>query len=231
MSNIKISIRNLTKKFGDKVVLGDINLDIYNNEIITIIGGSGGGKSVFMKVILDLIHKDDGHIFCDNIEITTKSIKKFYKKISVLFQSNALFDSMNIGENIAFPLINQKIDNKNTLIDDALKSVGLNPDIKNLSVSEISGGMQKRVALARTIITKPEIIFLDEPTSGLDVINSRMIFELIKTLAKENKITFFVITHDIFLAPIVSDRIFFIEKGKLRQMTKEDIDEKFKIDN
>lgn len=229
MNNVKIAIRDLTKSFNSRKVLDKINLDIYSNEILTIIGGSGSGKSVFMKTILGLIAKDYGSVSCDNIEITRKTRKNFYSKISVLFQSNALFDSMNIEENILFPFINSRVENKNQLLDEVLDSVGLRADIKKLGVSEISGGMQKRVALARTIITKPQVIFLDEPTSGLDVINARIIFELTKTLAERYKITFFVITHDVFMAPLISNRIFYLENGGLTLMTRKDISEKFSI--
>ena len=230
MMDIKISIKNLCKKFGEKVILNNINLDIYRNEIITIIGGSGSGKSVFMRTILSLIEKDSGQIFCDNIEINSKTRKDFYSKIAVLFQSNALFDSMNIEENILFPFINRddiSKENQNQLLNEVLKSVGLQQDIKKLSISEISGGMQKRVALARTIITKPSVIFLDEPTSGLDIKTSGAIFDLIKNLAEKYKITFFIITHDVFIAPKISNRIFFIKNGGLTFIEKDQVEKEF----
>ena len=230
MREIKISIKNLCKKFGEKVILNNINLDIYSNEILTIIGGSGSGKSVFMRTILDLIEKDSGQIFCDGIEINSKTKKNFYSKIAVLFQSNALFDSMNIEENILFPFINRTDitkENQNKLLNEVLESVGLQKDIKNLSISEISGGMQKRVALARTIITKPSVIFLDEPTSGLDIKTSGAIFELIKNLAEKYNITFFIITHDVFIAPKISNRIFLIKNGSLTFIENDQVEKEF----
>jgi phospholipid/cholesterol/gamma-HCH transport system ATP-binding protein len=228
--NIKISIKNLSKAFDEKEILNKINLDVYRNEILTIVGGSGSGKSVFMRVILDLIEKDKGQIFCDGIKVTQETKKDFYSKIAVLFQSNALFDSMNIEENILFPLMNRddiSKDERMKMVDEVLESVGLHKDIKKLSISEISGGMQKRVALARTIITKPSIIFLDEPTSGLDLRIAKSIFQLIKSLAEKYKITFFIITHDVHFAPMISDRIFFLENGSLTLVPNDKIEEKF----
>ena len=231
--NIKIAIKNINKSFDKKKPLNNINLDIYSNEILTIIGGSGSGKSVFMNVILGLIEKDEGQIFCDGVEVTQQTIKNFYSKLAVLFQSNALFDSMNIETNILFPFINR--DNitdqqKQNFLNEVLESVYLKQDIKKLSISEISGGMQKRVALARAIITNPEVVFLDEPTSGLDPKTAKSIFQLIKHLSQKYKITFFIITHDMHLAMTISDRIFRIKDGSLTLMNDETAEEKIMND-
>jgi phospholipid/cholesterol/gamma-HCH transport system ATP-binding protein len=229
MKNIKISIQNLSKSFGKKKILNQVNLDIYSNEILTIIGGSGSGKSVFMKIILGLINKDSGKILFDGIEITEQTRKNFYENIDVLFQSNALFDSMNIEENILFPFINRDdIDDleKQKLLNEVLESVNLKSDIKKYSISEISGGMQKRVALARAIITRPSVIFLDEPTSGLDMKTAQSIFLLIQSLSKKYSMTFFLITHDIYLAPKISNRIFFLKNGSLDFTENDEIEKK-----
>ncbi len=229
----KIEIKNLCKSFNKNAVLKNINININKGEIITILGGSGSGKSVFLKTLIGLESRDSGEFYCNNKEIKTQSdYREFYKKISILFQNNALFDSMMIEENILFPFINNKTHNKlelKKLCDEALISVGLKPEIKNLYVSEISGGMQKRVALARALITKPEIIFLDEPTSGLDVTNSRIIFELVHNLSKKYGITLIIITHDVFIAPSISDRMIFLENGEFQEVSHEWIKNKFQV--
>lgn len=224
----KISIRNLYKSFNKKIIFKDINLEIYSGEIVTILGGSGSGKSVFLKTLIGLIEPDKGHIFCDNIEITASNrLKFFFPKIGVLFQNNALFDSMNIYDNLIFPLMNKQNIASDELVDQVLKSVGLSPSIKNQYLFEISGGMQKRVALARCIITKPEIIFLDEPTSGLDFENTKLIFNLIKKLSDEYKITFLMVTHDIHVAPSISDKILLLENKSFSKITKEELIKRF----
>ena len=231
--NYKIEVKHLSKSFNEKAVLKDINININQGEIITILGGSGSGKSVFLKTLIGLENRDSGEIYCNNQSIKTQSeYKEFYKKISILFQNNALFDSMTIEENILFPFINNKTYSKSELeklCDEALISVGLKPEIKDLYVSEISGGMQKRVALARALITKPEIIFLDEPTSGLDVINSKIIFDLVHNLSKQYGITLLIITHDVFISPSISDRIIFLENGEFQKVNHEWLKEKFQI--
>jgi phospholipid/cholesterol/gamma-HCH transport system ATP-binding protein len=230
--NHKIEVKNLTKRFGDKTVLTNINLNI-NKGISTILGGSGSGKSVFLKIIIGLIEKTNGSISFNGSELKTKAdYQNFYKKISVLFQNNALFDSMNIQENLSFPFINDKTKDKlklKQMCEESLISVGLKPEICSLSISEISGGMQKRVALARAIITKPEMVFLDEPTSGLDIENTKLIFDLIKELSIKFGITFIIITHDIFIAPYISDELFFLENGNFSVIDKDVLRERFKI--
>ncbi len=233
--NYNIEVIHLSKSFNGKSVLKDINLCVTKGDIVTILGGSGSGKSVFLKTLIGLENRDSGDIFYNNQPVKTKSdYKNFYKEISVLFQNNALFDSMTIKENILFPFINDHKYSEsefNQLFEESIISVGLDPSIKDLYVSEISGGMQKRVALARAIITKPQIIFLDEPTSGLDVANSKLIFELVKTLSKKYGITLLIITHDVFLSPAISDKMLFLENGVFEMIDKEWLEKKFMMQN
>ena len=229
----KLEIRNVRKHFEEKNVLRNINLKIPKGNILTILGGSGTGKSVLLKIIIGLIKQDYGEIICDNKIIKSKGdLKNFHKKISVLFQNNALFDGMNIEKNILFPFINDhhyEPETLNKMCNEAIISVGLDVKIRKSATSEISGGMQKRVALARAIITKPEIIFLDEPTSGLDVENSQRIFELVHQLSKQYAITVIIITHDVFLSPSISDQIVFIENGEETEVDSTWIENRFKI--
>lgn len=229
----KLEIQNICKKFTERPVLENINIQISSGEIITILGGSGTGKSVLMKIIIGLIQQDKGKILYNNQSLSsTKDFQQFYKKISILFQNNALFDSLDIRENILFPFTNYKIPkniSSERMVDESLISVGLDILIKENMISEISGGMQKRVGLARALVTKPEIIFLDEPTSGLDFENSKKIFELITSLSKKENITFIIITHDIFLAPTISDQIIFLNSGQASDVNKEWVNKKFAI--
>lgn len=229
----KLELQNIYKKFDEKIVLNGINLQVLDGTITTILGGSGSGKSVLMKIMIGLIKKTNGKILSDNSALESRSdFKKFHKKISVLFQNNALFDGMNIEKNILFPFINDRQYDKatlNTVCDDAIISVGLETKIRKSDTSELSGGMQKRVALARSIITKPEIIFLDEPTSGLDVENSEKIFKLIKNLSTQYGITFIIITHDVFLSPLISDKMIFLEGGKTQEVNLDWIEKRFRI--
>ena len=187
MANNKpeIEIKNLHKSFGHKVVLDGVDLEINEGESLVVIGGSGTGKSVLIKCIQGLIEPDEGSIKINGKEtvgIDRKEAEKLYSKMGMLFQGGALFDSLSVWENVAFGLIeNQKLPRKKAK-EKAIKylhQVGLSADVADLSPSELSGGMQKRVGLARAIATKPEIIFFDEPTTGLDPIMADVINDLI----------------------------------------------------
>ena len=204
---MKIEIQNLSKSFGDNKVLQGVNLSIEKNKSTIILGKSGCGKSVLLKSIYQLIQIDDGHILYD--EKKDVDIDRF----GMLFQYGALFDSLNVGENIAFiDYINNKLNFRNKVAN-SLKEVGLNPDIHQKYPSEISGGMKKRVALARAIYKKPNVIFLDEPTTGLDPVNSDMINELILRIIEKKKMTAITITHDIQSALKIGHNYHFLSQG------------------
>jgi len=215
-----IEIRNLKKKFDDKEVLTGVNLDIEKGETIVIVGRSGCGKSVLLKHIIGLMRPDEGEILIEGKDIVKMSMKELYRirsKFGFQFQGSALFDSMNVEENVGLSL------KENTemspaeirnIVAEKLDIVGL-PGIQKVMPADLSGGMKKRVALARSLSTNPEIILYDEPTTGLDPIMSDNIDELIKELADRLKVTSIVVTHDIFSAYDVADKVAMMEKGKI----------------
>ena len=217
----KISIKNLHKSFGQKVVLDGIDLEITKGESLVVIGGSGTGKSVLIKCIQGLIEPDEGSIKIDGKEsvgIDKKEAEALYSKMGMLFQGGALFDSLSVWENVAFGLLeNQKMPRKQALKQAIkyLNQVGLSSDVAYLSPSELSGGMQKRVGLARAIATQPEIIFFDEPTTGLDPIMADVINDLIITSVKKIGASALTITHDMASARKIADRIAMLYKGKI----------------
>ena len=229
-SDIKISIKNLHKSFGSKKVLDGIDLDIYKGQSLVVIGGSGTGKSVLIKCIQGLLSPDSGSIEIDGVDTTTlpNNANDLHQKMGMLFQGGALFDSLSVWENVAFSLLeNQKMDKRQAKIEAVrvLRQVGLAPDVADLSPSELSGGMQKRVGLARAIITKPEIIFFDEPTTGLDPIMADVINDLIIESAKGLGATTLTITHDMASARKIADRIAMLYQGKIIwQGTVKDMD-------
>ena len=219
-SDVKISIRNLHKSFGRKKVLDGVDLDVYKGQSLVVIGGSGTGKSVLIKCIQGLLTPDEGSIEIDGVEtVGGKSDQKdLHAKMGMLFQGGALFDSLSVWENVAFSLIENRNLNKEQAKIEAirvLRQVGLAPDVADLSPSELSGGMQKRVGLARAIITKPEIIFFDEPTTGLDPIMSDVINDLIVSCVKKLGATALTITHDMASARKIADRIAMLYEGKI----------------
>lgn len=219
--DIKIKIRNLHKAFGKKQVLNGVDLDLYKGESLVVIGGSGTGKSVLIKCIQGLLTPDAGSIEIDGVEIInedTDLIESMHSKMGMLFQGGALFDSLKVWENVAFDLIqNRGMRRKEAKIVaiKVLRQVGLGSDIADLYPSELSGGMQKRVGLARAVITKPEIIFFDEPTTGLDPIMADVINDLIIESAKDLGATTLTITHDMASARKIADKIAMLYKGKI----------------
>lgn len=220
MAEIKISIRNLYKSFGKKQVLSGINLDVRTGESLVVIGGSGTGKSVLIKCIQGLLIPDIGSIKIDGEEVigSRRSLKNIHSKMGMLFQGGALFDSLSVWENVAFSLLeNQNMDKDKAKMEAirVLRQVGLAPDVADLSPSELSGGMQKRVGLARAVITKPEIIFFDEPTTGLDPIMADVINDLIVESAKGLGATTLTITHDMASVRKIADRVAMLYKGKI----------------
>ena len=220
-NDVKIRIRNLSKSFGKKQVLNGVDLDLHKGESLVVIGGSGTGKSVLIKCIQGLLVPDSGSIEIDGIEIVGENnevLDSMHSKMGMLFQGGALFDSLTVWENVAFDLIQNKgIRKKEAKIVaiKVLRQVGLGSDIADLYPSELSGGMQKRVGLARAVITKPEIIFFDEPTTGLDPIMADVINDLIIESAKDLGATTLTITHDMASARKIADKIAMLYQGKI----------------
>jgi phospholipid/cholesterol/gamma-HCH transport system ATP-binding protein len=231
MTTPKIELKGVAKRFGPKVVLDGVDLSVQPGESLVIIGGSGTGKSVTIKSILGLITPDRGSIKVDGQEVTRLSPgarEKVNRKFGMLFQSAALFDSLPVWENVAFALIQGRGLSRAQAKEIALQKlakVGLGPDVAELSPSELSGGMQKRVGLARAIAADPEIIFFDEPTTGLDPIMADVINDLIVKTVKDMGVTTLSITHDMISARKIADRIAMLYKGKIVWVgRKEDID-------
>ena len=218
---IKIRIRDLCKRFGVKHVLDGIDLDVADGESVVVIGGSGTGKSVLLKCVLGIHQPDRGSIVIDGQEVVglgRRARQQVMQKFGMLFQGAALFDSLPVWENVAFGLLNiQKLERaaaKERAIE-TLGRVGLGPDVAALWPAELSGGMQKRVGLARAIATQPEILFFDEPTTGLDPIMADVINELIARSVRQLGATAISITHDMASARKIADRIAMLYRGKL----------------
>lgn len=217
-----IRLKNVNKTFGNKHVLRGITLDIYPGESFLIIGGSGSGKSVLLKCILGLMTPDEGSEIeiagVDVLNGPTKDVELARQKVSMLFQGNALFDSLPVWENICFLHLQTNRLNRKQAYEKALQilpTVGLAADVATLSPAELSGGMQRRVALARAVASQPEIIFFDEPTTGLDPIMASIIDDLIVKNVKELGATAVSITHDMISARRIADRIAMLYQGAL----------------
>ncbi|MEQ1866458.1 MAG: ATP-binding cassette domain-containing protein [Micropepsaceae bacterium] len=227
----KIDVKGVYKRFGSKVVLDGLDLTVMPGESMVIIGGSGTGKSVTIKSVLGLVTPDRGSIKVDGQEVTRltgRAREKVNRKFGMLFQAAALFDSLTVWENVAFALIQGqglgRAQAKKVALQ-KLAKVGLSPEVAELSPSELSGGMQKRVGLARAIAAEPEIIFFDEPTTGLDPIMADVINDLIVTTVKSMGVTTLSITHDMTSARKIADRIAMLYKGKIIWVgRKQDID-------
>lgn len=221
MASPKISLRGITKAFGPKKVLQGIELDVAPGESMVVIGGSGTGKSVLLKCILGLLRPDTGSIKVDNEEtsdLTDRSRARVMRKFGMLFQGGALFDSLRVWENVAFgPIQSDGMapEQAREVAIAKLGAVGLGPEIGDLFPSELSGGMQKRVALARAIAREPEIIFFDEPTTGLDPIMADVINDLIVKCVSDLGATAISITHDMASARKIGHRIAMLHDGKL----------------
>ena len=221
MSDLKIKVRGLCKSFGRKVVLKDLDLDVPKGQSLVVIGGSGTGKSVLIKCIIGLMKPDKGSIEIDGHEVTKMSSaerEEIMHKFGMLFQGGALFDSLPVWENVAFGLIAGRGFNRAEAKEIALRklgAVGLGPEVAMLYPAELSGGMQKRVSLARAIATEPEIIFFDEPTTGLDPIMSQVINELIKQCVDDLGATALSITHDMHSLRVIGDNAAMIYDGRI----------------
>jgi len=221
MASPKISLRGVTKAFGHKKVLQGIDLDVAPGESMVVIGGSGTGKSVLLKCILGLMRPDSGSIKVDGEEtadLSSRDRARVMRKFGMLFQGGALFDSLRVWENVAFgPIQSDGMapDKAREVAVAKLGAVGLGPEIGDLFPSELSGGMQKRVALARAIAREPEIIFFDEPTTGLDPIMADVINDLIVKCVSDLGATAVSITHDMASARKIGHRIGMLYEGKL----------------
>lgn len=219
----KIEMRGVAKAFGSKKVLQGVDLSVNEGESLVIIGGSGTGKSVTIKTIIGLIEPDSGDILLDGTSVLgTKGASReaFLRRFGMLFQGGALFDSMPVWRNVAFRLL-QCDDRKSPteardIAIDKLRRVGLKPDVGDLFPAELSGGMQKRVGLARAIAAEPEIIFFDEPTAGLDPIMAHVINKLIRSLVTEIGATAITITHDMRSVVEIADQVAMIHEGRVQ---------------
>ncbi|MDZ4711819.1 MAG: ABC transporter ATP-binding protein [bacterium] len=215
-----IEIKNVRKSFGEKEVLAGVNLTIGDGITLVIIGRSGCGKSVLLKHIIGLLKPDEGEILIEGRDIAKMKEKEIYevrKKFGFLFQGAALFDSMNVEENIGLALkenTNMKKDKIAEVVAEKLEMVGL-PNIQKMKPSDLSGGMKKRVSLARSLATNPEYILYDEPTTGLDPVMSDQIDDLITDLSDKLKVTSIVVTHDIFSVYDVADEVAMMHEGKI----------------
>ncbi len=215
-----IRIINLHKSFNSKYVLKGIDLEINKGEIMVIIGPSGVGKTVLIKHLIGLLKPDKGEIYIDGNEITQlkeEELRKLVKKIGMVFQGGALLDSLTVAENISFGLerhTDMSPEEIQEIVAKSLEKVGL-PGIENLMPHELSGGMKKRVSLARAIAYNPEIILYDEPSTGIDPIRADAINELIIKMKEELKVTSIIITHDIWSAFKVGDRLAMLYDGKI----------------
>jgi phospholipid/cholesterol/gamma-HCH transport system ATP-binding protein len=216
-----IEISQLKKSFGSLEVLKDVSLKLHNGENIVVLGKSGSGKSVLIKCIVGLLHADGGSINVFDKDVTSLNSKGMFnlrQKIGFLFQSSALYDSMTVKENLEFPLrrIRKELSEKEIAekIHEVLKNVGL-PDVLHKMPSQLSGGMRKRISLARTIIVDPLIMLYDEPTTGLDPITSDEISELINSIQQKYKTSSIIITHDIKCATSTADRMIMLFEGEV----------------
>lgn len=220
-SHPKLVVEKLSKSFGSKVILDGLDLQVFKNESLVVLGGSGSGKSVLIKSMIGLLAPDSGSVRLDGDEITGLSkIERAHlmSRFGFLFQGGALFDSLRVWENVAFALLHDKQISEHDAKEIALtklRMVGLSSDILYLYPSELSGGMQKRVALARAIATDPEVIFFDEPTTGLDPIMANVINDLIIRVREEVGATTIAITHDIHSARAIATRVAMLYHGKI----------------
>lgn len=215
-----VRLENLTKSFGSQEILRGVDLEIRKGETLVMIGSSGGGKSVVLKHITGLIKPDNGRVLLNGKDIASlnkEDLATTRQRIGLLFQNGALFDSMSVGQNVAFPLRESNQGDPNQLTDkviEALELVNLAPHINKMPV-DLSGGMRKRVALARAMITRPELMLYDEPTAGLDPVATGIIDQLILQMQEQYNVTSIVVTHDMQSADRIADRIAFLHEGRV----------------
>ena len=211
-------VRGLTKAFGPHVVLSGLDIDIFAGEVITIIGESGSGKSILLKAMMGLLDADAGTIRFDGEEVTGRTEREWTqtrRRIGMLFQESALFDSLNVYDNVSYALQEQTTMTEDEIaqrVEETLALVGL-PGIEHMSPADLSGGMRKRVALARAVAVRPEVVFYDEPAEGLDPINVTRVNRLLLGLQKSLNVTSVVVTHNLKAAFAISDRLALIHDG------------------
>lgn len=217
----KIALSKLHKSFGKRTILNGLDLEIYDKESLVMIGPSGVGKSVLLKCLLGLLPLDKGSVIVDEeetIHLSGKARDTFLKKFAIVFQGGALFDSLTVWENVAFGLIKGQGVSARTAKKKALEKldlVGMMSSVGEQRPNELSGGMQKRVAIARAIIMEPEVLLFDEPTAGLDPITADLINQLIRRCHNDLDITTFTITHDMSTVHTVADRVGMLNDGKI----------------
>jgi phospholipid/cholesterol/gamma-HCH transport system ATP-binding protein len=215
-----IELSGVTKSFGPKQVLRGIDLQLDRGKSLVVIGGSGTGKSVLLKCILGLVRPDAGLITLEGQNVLTAEREAFLARFGMLFQGGALFDSLRVWENVAFRLMRGPLkrpkDEAREIAVEKLRRVGLDPETADLFPAELSGGMQKRVGLARAIAAEPEIIFFDEPTTGLDPIMAGVINALIREIVTEMGATAITITHDMTSVRAIADRVAMLHDGLIR---------------
>ena len=215
-----ITLDNIHKAFGANKVLQGVNLTIARGESMVIIGGSGTGKSVALKSVLGLVTPDSGTILVDGQDVRKAERDAFLARFGMLFQGGALFDSLTVWQNVAFRLLRgslkRPVNEAREIAIEKLRRVGLKPDVADMFPAELSGGMQKRVGLARAIAAEPEIIFFDEPTTGLDPIMSGVINELIREIVVEMGATAMTITHDMSSVRAIADKVAMLHDGVIQ---------------
>lgn len=215
-----ITLSAVEKTFGTNAVLRGVDLHVPRGESMVVIGGSGTGKSVLIKCILGLVTPDSGIITVDGVDVTKAPRDAFLARFGMLFQGGALFDSLPVWQNVAFRLLRGSLkrprDEAREIALEKLRRVGLGPEVADRLPAELSGGMQKRVSLARAIAAEPEIIFFDEPTTGLDPIMSGVINDLIREIVTEMGATAITITHDMTSVRAIADKVAMLHKGKIR---------------
>lgn len=220
--SVLIQFQGVKKRFGPKVIYEDLNLTVHRGKVLTVVGGSGVGKSVMLKMLIGLLRADSGSICFDGAEVTRmkeRELSEVRRRIAMLFQAGALFDSLSVGQNVAYGLEEHfqhqmsraQIQER---VEWALGLVGL-PGIEVMAPADLSGGMRKRVALARAIAVQPEVLLYDEPTTGLDPINTARVNHLILGLQRTLKITSIVVTHDMKSAFAISDRVAMVYGGRI----------------
>ena len=215
-----INFENIYKSFGENHVLRGVTLTVERGESMVVIGGSGTGKSVLIKTVLGLVEPDSGRILVDGEDVTQVKRDAFLSRFGMLFQGGALFDSMPVWQNVAFRLqrgaLKRPVAEARDIAIEKLRRVGLAPEVADRFPAELSGGMQKRVSLARAIAAEPEIIFFDEPTTGLDPIMSGVINELIREIVVEMGVTAMTITHDMTSVDTIADKVAMLHRGRIQ---------------
>ena len=222
IGDVLVRFRGVKKRFGPKVVFDGLDLDVRRGETLTVLGGSGSGKSVMLKMLIGLLRPDEGSIVFDGIELTKLddvAYGRIRRRIGMLFQSGALFDSLSVADNVAYGLHEHFFHTMSekeirSRVANALALVAL-PGTEAMMPADLSGGMKKRVALARCIAVQPEVVLYDEPTTGLDPVNSARIAQLVRAIASSSGVTSIVVTHDMATAFAVSDRMAMVHRGRI----------------